>query len=230
MARDVASPATDEGPGARKHGVLSFFKELPVLIALALGIALLVKALLVQAFFIPSASMEPTLLIGDRVLVSKLSYRIGDPDRGDVVVFKDPYEEQRCPKNPPPGVAQPEECSKGVLRKAYEWFAELFGLPTGETKDYIKRVAALPGETVEMRDGDVYIDGKKIDFPHTAREGPQKDSVNVAPYRVPEGEYYVLGDNRGNSSDSRIFKSISRKKIVGKAFVLLWPPNRFSGL
>lgn len=247
MAREVASPVLESQGEGKKRGVVSFFKELPVLVALALGIALVIKALLIQAFFIPSQSMEPTLHVGDRVLVNKLTYRFHAPRRGDVVVFKDPYGELRCPKNPEPGVTLSPECNKPVLRKAYEWFAELFGLPTGETKDYIKRIAALPGETIQMENGEVWVcgkpnctpfnsetkqavDGRKIYFRATPEEGPQADNYTMPPFRVPEGNYYVLGDNRGNSSDSRVFKSITRGKIIGKAFVLLWPPNRFNGL
>jgi signal peptidase I len=90
--QDVYAPASAEGPKLKRgRGVFRFLKELPVLIAIALGIALLIKAFLIQAFYIPSASMEPTLDIGDRVLVNKLSYRLGDPRRGDVIVFRDPY-------------------------------------------------------------------------------------------------------------------------------------------
>jgi signal peptidase I len=237
--QDVATPAAE--PKKREsHSALRFFKELPVLIALALGIALLIKAFLVQAFYIPSASMEPTLTQGDRVLVNKLSYRFGDPKRGDVIVFKDPY--------PNPCKEQPEApgCNESVPRKALNWFAEVFGLPTGTTRDFIKRIVALPGETVALAGGNVYVcdepgcqpvdgngkpkDGHIVDFPHTADEGPQKDDDSFPKFTVPEDEYFVLGDNRANSSDSRSFKGIAREEIIGKAFVLIWPPTRFGGL
>jgi signal peptidase I len=236
VAREVQSPIVEDAPGAKKRPILTFFKELPVLVALALGIALLIKALLIQAFFIPSASMEPTLRVGDRVLVNKLTYRFHEPRRGDVIVFKDPYGEIRCPPNRP---SPNPECHKSAIRRTYDWFAELFGLPTGETKDYIKRIVARPNETLAMQDGDVYVCTcadpvadvhNRVDFAHTTEKGPQKDNYSMPPFHVPADNYYVLGDNRGNSSDSRIFKAISRRKIIGKAFVLLWPPNRFSGL
>lgn len=214
-----------------------------MLVALALGIALLIKAFLVQAFYIPSASMEPTLHIGDRVLVNKLSYRFGAPQRGDVVVFHDPYPD---PCEARDGEAAPAGCERGFGRKALDWFAEVFGLPTADTRDFIKRIVALPGETVQIQEGQVYVcgkpscipinldgtpkDGRKIDFEHTSDEGPQNDRDNVPAFPVPEGQYYVLGDNRGNSSDSRNFKGIDRDSIIGKAFVVVWPPNRFGGL
>jgi signal peptidase I len=237
--QDVATPAPE--PAKRERpSALRFFKELPVLIVLALGIALLIKAFLVQAFYIPSASMEPTLTQGDRVLVNKLSYRLGDPKRGDVIVFKDPYPDP-CDDNPDaPG------CDEGIGRKALNWFAEVFGLPTGDTRDFIKRIVAMPGETVAMTDGKVYVcdqpgcapvdrkgnpkDGRLIDFPHTADEGPQADDDTVPAFTVPDGQYYVLGDNRANSSDSRTFHGIDADDVIGKAFVLIWPPTRFSGL
>ncbi len=237
---DEAAPASDQPKSRAGRSALRFFKELPVLIALALGIALLIKAFLVQAFYIPSASMEPTLREGDRVLVNKLSYRLGDPKRGDVIVFKDPYPD---PCDDTPGAAG---CEESVPRKALNWFAEVFGLPTGDTRDFIKRIVALPGETVALNNGNVFVcnkpgcvpvdkngkarDGHLIDFPHTADEGPQADDDTFPAFVVPQDEYFVLGDNRANSSDSRSFKGIERDDIIGKAFVLIWPPTRFSGL
>jgi signal peptidase I len=237
---DVATPASDEPKERAGRSAWRFLKELPVLIALALGIALLIKAFLVQAFYIPSASMEPTLTEGDRVLVNKLSYRFGEPKRGDVVVFKDPYPD---PCDDTPNVAG---CNESIPRKALNWFAEVFGLPTGDTRDFIKRIVALPGETVALDDGNVYVcdepgcipvdkngkaqDGRLIDFPNTTDEGPQKDDDTYAAFVVPQDQYFVLGDNRANSSDSRSFKGIAREDIIGKAFVLIWPPTRFGGL
>ena len=237
---DVAEPAPAQTKDGAGRSALRFFKELPVLVILALGIALVIKAFLVQAFYIPSASMEPTLTEGDRVLVNKLSYRFGDPKRGDVIVFKDPYPDP-CDDTPnAPG------CSESFPRKALNWFAEVFGLPTGDTRDFIKRIVALPGETVAMSDGDVYVcnkpgcvpvtkdgkakDGRLIDFPHTSEEGPQSDDDTFPAFVVPQDEYFVLGDNRANSSDSRSFKAIAREDVIGKAFVLIWPPTRFGGL
>jgi signal peptidase I len=240
---EVIIPAPEQTPASTRRSVLRFFKELPVLVALALGIALLIKAFLVQAFYIPSASMEPTLTQGDRVLVNKLSYRFGEPKRGDVIVFHDPYPD---PCETTDGEAAPAGCERGFGRRALDWFAEVFGLPTADTRDFIKRIVALPGETVQIENGEVYVcsepdcvplgpngrpkDGRKITFDSSADKGPRLDRDNVPAYPVPEDQYYVMGDNRGNSSDSRNFRGIDRGKIIGKAFVVVWPPNRFGGL
>jgi len=228
VAREVVAPVSEDPEGdTPKRGVLAFFKELPVLIALALGIALLIKAFLVQAFFIPSASMEPTLQVGDRVLVNKLTYRFREPKRDDVIVFRDPYGD---PCQAGPDSTPPPSCERNAFQGAWAWFAELFGLPTDHTRDFIKRIVALPGESIELRDGQVYVDGELVEFESDSKTGPQNDDYNMPPFEVPEDSFYVLGDNRANSSDSRTFRAISRDSIVGKAFVVVWPPNRFKGL
>jgi len=223
------TPVEETQPGG-KRGVVSFFKELPVLVALALGIALVIKAFLIQAFFIPSASMEPTLEIRDRVLVNKLTYRFHEPERGDVIVFHEPAGDP-CARAVPQEML-PEECRRNAVQKTRDWFAELFGIPTGDiaNKDYIKRIVALPGETFEMREGVIYINGEKTDFPSSKDEGPQLDKTDWTPVTIEPDHYFVMGDNRGNSSDSRVFGPIHRDKVVGKAFVIIWPPTRFSGL
>lgn len=244
MARgDVLTEAEQEQPEEPQGSVLSFFKELPVLVALALGIALIIKAFFVQAFYIPSASMEPTLQIGDRVLVNKLGTRFGDPDRGDVVVFRDPHGDP-CAETGE-GIPRPARCDRNVFEGVLVWFGELFGLPTGETRDFIKRVVALPGETVAMNDGVIYVcdspceplapdgtpkDGEPVDLPSDAGNGPVQDADDMEAVEVGEDEFFLLGDNRANSSDSRVFGPVDEEKIVGKAFVLVWPPARFSGL
>jgi signal peptidase I len=236
----IAAPA--EEPKNERNSALRFLKELPVLIVLALAIALLIKAFLVQAFYIPSASMEPTLTQGDRVLVNKLSYRFGDPKRGDVIVFRDPYPDPCRGRNR----STQAQCNRSFPRRALNWFAEAFGLPTGDTRDFIKRIAALPGETIAMHNGNVYVcsdpecvpidkegepeDGELVDFPNSDEKGPHKDNADLPAFVVPDDEYFVLGDNRANSSDSRTFKGIERDEVVGKAFVLVWPPTRFTGL
>lgn len=244
MARgDVLTEAEQEQPGEPEGGVLSFFKELPVLIAMALGIALVIKAFLVQAFFIPSASMEPTLEIGDRVLVNKLSTRFGEPERGDVVVFRDPHGDPCAERGD--DLPRPARCDRSFFEGVLGWFGELFGLPTGQTRDFIKRVVGLPGETIALDDGDVYVcdtpceplapdgsprDGEPVDIPSSEGNGPVEDTDDMDAVEIGPGEIFVLGDNRANSSDSRVFGPVDEDKVVGRAFVVVWPPARFAGL
>jgi signal peptidase I len=245
IAPPQSGPPIEPGPrdvppeDRSKAELLRFFGELPVLIALALGIALLIKAFLVQPFYIEQESMEPTLHPSERVLVSKLNYRFGDPARGDVVIFHNPR--NPCDRNPDAPV-----CSPSLPRRMFDWIIQTFGLPTGSSDDLVKRIVALPGETVAMRDGEVYIcqtpgckplnpdgspkDGLVVAFAHTEVKGPQRDHDDIDALTVPEDQYYVLGDNRDGSVDSRVFGTVPRKDFVGKVVVLLWPPTRWQGL
>ncbi len=156
--------------------------EWVAIIAAAVLVAFLVKTFLVQAFYIPSTSMLRTLEEDDRVLVNKLSYRLHDVNRGDIVVFKR---------------ARGQE---------------------GAVKDLIKRVVALPGETVEGRDGAVYVDGEPLAEPYVSSATQPFDRRTI-----PPGHVWVMGDNRTNSTDSRVFGSIPESRIVGRAFIRVWP-------
>jgi signal peptidase I len=153
-----------------------------------IAIALLVEAFLIQAFWIPSPSMEPTLDVGDRVLVNKLSYNFHDVHRGDVVVFERP-----------PGASTGEN---------------------GEIKDLIKRVIAVGGDTIEAKDGEVYVNGERIDEDYLE---PGTPTDNLPLETIPEGHVFVMGDNRPNSEDSRIFGPIDEDVIVGRAFIRVLP-------
>lgn len=208
-----------EGPGKEKPH-RSFFAELPVLIIIAFVLALVMKTFLVQAFYIPSSSMEPTLEVGDRVLVNKLSFRFREPRRGEIVVFTE--------HNGP--VATPSE---NPVRRLLDSLSSGLGFARSNERDFIKRIVGLPGETVEVRDGTVYIDGEPI------AEAPQseggylsaRDLQPFGPYTVPEGEYFMMGDNRPNSADSRYsMGTIPREDIIGRAFVVIWPLGRLDTL
>jgi signal peptidase I len=188
---------------------MAFLKELPFLIVGALIVAVLVKTFLIQVFWIPSGSMEETLDIGDRVIVSKVSYRLGDPGRGDVVVFEpETFEEE------------------SILTKVSRNLLESVGLRTPES-DLIKRVIGLPGETVEIRDSTVLINGFPLREPYLAADLRMRDE---GPWEVPAGHYFVMGDNRNSSNDSRRFGAIDGDRIVGKAFSVVWPPSHWGGL
>jgi signal peptidase I len=173
--------------------------EWTILIGSALVIALLIKTFLFQAFYIPSESMRPTLNVGDRVLVNKLSYRVHEVNRGDIVVFETPPNAKDA---------------------------------NGRIKDLVKRVVALPGETLETRDGLVYINGRQLEEPYirdgalTCKNGgPQTAATceDFEPRTVPSADVFVMGDNRTASKDSRSFGPITEDSIVGRVFVRIWP-------
>jgi signal peptidase I len=159
--------------------------------------------------------MEPTLEMGDRVLVEKVRYRFGSPSRGDVVVFERGF------------VAGSTETNEPFWTDVANAFRGLFGLPTGSQQDFIKRVVAVGGDDVEGRGGKVVVNGKEIDEPYLA-EGTQTPAFPAT--HVPEGSVFVMGDNRANSEDSRTFGPVPVSRIVGHAFVLVWPPSNLGTL
>ena len=190
----------------------SFWRELPFLIIVALVLAVLIKTFVVQAFFIPSGSMLETLQIDDRVLVSKLSYVWGGPERGDVIVFDDPR-----------GVpTDPESLGGRVWRN----LAESIGIRTPQS-EFIKRVIGVGGDRIEGRDGLVFVNGESVLEPYLPRG---VTTYEFGPIVVPGGELFVMGDNRDDSIDSRSFGTIPESEVVGRAFVVMWPPTRWAGL
>ena len=147
-------------------------------------LSLVIITFVVQAFYIPSGSMEPTLMVNDRILVAKFLYRFEPVARGDVIVFRYPLNPQR---------------------------------------DFVKRVMGLPGDRAQLKEGVVYINGQRIsEKGYTIKP----DFGNYGPVVVPTGDYFVLGDNRNNSEDSRFFGYVPRANIIGKAIFIYWPPQR----
>jgi signal peptidase I len=180
------APAEEStGRKAKKSSRRKQGYEWLILVAASLAVALFVRGFLIQAFYIPSESMIPTLVKNDRVLVNKLSYKLHDVHRGDIVVFK-----------APPGAA------------------------TAQVKDLIKRVVGLPGETIEGRNGSIFINGNPLDEPYLP---PDVRSRDFPPEKVPQHKIYVLGDNRQDSRDSTFFHAVDEDAIVGRAFVKIWP-------
>ena len=163
----------------------------PILIGLVLVV--LLHAFVVQTYSIPSGSMEPTLQVGDRIAVNKLSYDFHRVHRGDIIVFRRP---------------PAEHCQAGVT------FADL-----------VKRVIGLPGETISSSNGQVLINGRPLAEPWL----PPNDPLGkpIAPITLPPHEYYVLGDNRADSCDSRYWGPVARNLIVGKVDLRFWPLSRF---
>ncbi len=191
-----------------------WFKEIVILGLIAILTAVLLTNYVVQAFFIPSESMEDTLVKDDRVLVNKLVYKFREPQPGDIVVFTSPD------KNT---VAEPQS---GPIGEVMNEAAQGLGLRSS-IQDLIKRVIAVEGQTIEVKIGSVFVDGKQIDEPYRKDFLPMPD---FPPTEVPEGTVFVMGDNRFQSHDSRGFGPVAKDTIVGKGFALIWPVTRFAWL
>lgn len=223
LAHDDDEAAGRPGKGPKKPR--SFWKELPLLIGIALVLALLIKTFLVQAFSIPSESMMNTLQRGDRVLVDKLTPWFGsEPERGEVVVFHDPGGWLEGQKTPEPNVVQK--------------FLSFIGLmPSAEEKDLIKRVIAVGGDTVSCKEGGkVVLNGKALDETAYLAPGSVPCQDSFGPIKVPEGRIWVMGDNRQNSLDSRFHQqlpgggTVANDQVVGRAVVIAWPVTRWATL
>ncbi|HSJ82398.1 MAG TPA: signal peptidase I [Acidimicrobiia bacterium] len=204
MEEDQA-PVAPEEPRRR-----SFIAELPGLLLTALVIAVVIKTFLLQPFWIPSESMLPTIEVNDRVMVNKLAYRWGEPQRGDVVVFRDPRIEETA-----------ESIPEAVIRSVLE----AVGIRTRGDEDLIKRVVGLPGETIEVRNNQVVVDGSPLDESYL----PDVFMPDEPPITVGDAEVFVMGDNRDASFDSRRFGPIALDDLVGEAFVTIWPISHFGG-
>jgi signal peptidase I len=200
-------------PEEERSTVLLVVRELVVLVVTALVIAVVVKSFVAQAFFIPSGSMLPQLQVDDRVVVSKISYRLHDPRRGDIVVF-----------DAPGGKAKDDS---PLPARVVRSIGQSIGLAAPSTDEYIKRVVALPGERVEGHGGKVLVDGRELVEPYLAAGTTTSDFTAVV---VPPETVWVMGDNRSNSADSRIFGPVPRSTVVGRAFARVWPIGHTSFL
>jgi signal peptidase I len=227
VARDdvPADPTGPSEPPASVRPRRSWSSELLVLVGVALALTLVVRLLVVQAFYIPSGSMEPTLHVGDRVLVSKLSYRLGDPARGDVVVFDGR------------GSFAPSDAGAGgdgVLSRLGRSVGAFLGVAPSE-RDFVKRVVGLPGDHVVCCDarGRLTVNDRPVDepylYPGDAASGQGFDVV------VPRDRLWVMGDHRSDSADSRAHLgdpgggTVPLDRVIGKVLVRFWPPGRLGG-
>ncbi len=190
MSATVTQEPMSPAPRRRSHKGLI---EWAVIVVVALLAAFLIKTFVVEAYYIPSPSMSPTIKTGDRLLVNKLAYDFGGVHRGDIVVFTRPPSD-----------------------------------PEVTIKDLIKRVIGLPGETISSGlDGAILIDGHAIAQPWLTPDAKAHPGPSIATMRIPAGEYFVMGDYRGDSYDSRFFGPIRGSSIVGQAFVRIWPVGRW---
>ena len=189
--------------------------ELPLLLAIALVVAFVLRSFVVQVFYIPSSSMVPTLEIDDRIVVEKLSYRVREPVRGDVVVFA--------------GATRTDAADddRAVLDRAIEAVGRFVGILPPDPSDLVKRVIGLPGDEVSIVDGLLHIDGVPLGEPYLA--GPV--ASNYGPVVVPDGTLFFLGDNRRNSADSRGgLGFVERDRVIGRAVAVVWPFGNASSL
>jgi signal peptidase I len=196
--------------------------ELVVIVALALGLALAIQRWVVKPYQIPSGSMEPTLDVGQRVLVNRFIYSFHDPKAGDIVVF-----------HPPAGAESAHEC--GVLYKKQEPLeaGEPCPKPTAKesSQTFIKRVVAVPGDTLSIKKGHPVVNGvEKTDEPYTRPCGEGYECNLPKTITIPPGYYFMMGDNRGESDDSRYWGPVPKSWIIGEAFFTYWPPDRIGTL
>jgi len=190
--------------------------ELIFIVAVALSLALAVQAYAVKPYRIPSRSMEPTLTVGDRVLVNRAAHRLGaEPKIGDIVVF-----------HPPAGAdAEPAACGSERTGESTPAPCER---PTAEPSEqtFIKRVVALGGDTVALRDGHVVRNGRRAAEPFAAHCGHGGDCDYPRAITVPRGHVFLLGDNRAGSLDSRYWGPVPVAWVIGEAVAEYWPPRR----
>jgi signal peptidase I len=184
--------------------------ELVVIVAIALGLALGIQAFLVKPYRIPSLSMYPTLEQGQRVLVNRFGNNFGDPHIGDVTVFHPPAGATsdagpKCVARHPEGTACPE------------------GTPEKSDTNFIKRIVAGPGDTLAVSDGHVILNGKRQREPFAQPCGGGEGCDLTKPITIPKDNYFMMGDNRGESDDSRFWGPVPRKWIIGNAFATYWP-------
>jgi signal peptidase I len=188
--------------------------ELVTIVAVALGLALGIQAFLVKPFRIPSESMEPTLDVGQRVLVNRLGTRLGTPSRGDVMVFKPP-------KGADDNVCGARHSSESSCPR-----------PTSQrsSTNFIKRVVAVGGDRVKIIDGRVILNGHRTKEPFIRPDSSCGICNLPREIKIPKGYFFMMGDNRGESADSREWGPVPKKWMIGKAFVTYWPPGRIGTL
>ncbi|WP_165845738.1 signal peptidase I [Streptacidiphilus pinicola] len=219
------------GRGSKAKKQRSFWKELPILVIVALALALLIKTFLVQAFSIPSGSMENTLQIGDRVLVDKLTPNFGSkPSRGEVVVFHDPSDWLA-------GEPGEQPSSNGFVRGFQDVLSWIGLMPSVNEKDLIKRVIAVGGDTISCKGtGPVYVNGKALNEPYLYPGSTPCGDKNIPTFKVPADSIYVMGDHRQDSLDSRYHAdepgggSVPDSKVIGRAIVVAWPISHWKTL
>jgi len=195
----------------KKSGVASLI-ELVVIVIVAIGLAFAIQAFLIKPYRIPSESMEPTLNVGQRVLVNRIGNSFNDPEIGEILVFHPPKgsESNTCGAEPKEGQPCP------------------LPTPTSSDLNFIKRVVAGPGDTLSIQDGHVILNGKPQEEKFIRPCDSGEECTFPVPITIPPGHWFMMGDNRGQSDDSRFWGPVPKKWIIGGAFATYWPPDRIN--
>jgi signal peptidase I len=214
-AQDEDREDTKNGEKRSAGGsLLEFF----LIVAVALGLALGIQAFLVKPFRIPSGSMEPTLDIGQRVLVSRVNYHVGEPDRGEVVVFK------------PPAGADNNECGVPNFEPSSRNQSCPKPTPGRSDQNFIKRIVAVGGDRIRIERGRVILNGKPTKEPFINPSENCQICNLPKEITIPKDHFFMMGDNRGESADSREWGPVPEDQLVGQAFFTYWPPKRIGTL
>ncbi|MGA9285642.1 MAG: signal peptidase I [Solirubrobacteraceae bacterium] len=223
-----ADPASAKGAGRKRAGGMSgsgpggevpksktnSVVELIVIVLVAIGLALAIQAWIVKPYRIPSGSMEPTLKVGQRVLVNRIGMHFGEPHVGEIVVFHPPKDAEQQICGPAPHMVTPG----GAACDSPE--------PQEASVNFIKRIVAGPGDTLYIKEGHAYVNGKREkDSYINPCEGGSECNFPT-PIKIPAGHWFMMGDNRGESDDSRFWGPVPRSWIIGGAFATYWPPDR----
>ena len=209
-AGGVPGAGSRDVPKSKTNSVV----ELVVIVLVAIGLALAIQAWIVKPYRIPSGSMEPTLKVGQRVLVNRIGMHFGAPHVGEIVVFHPPKDAEQQICGPAPHMVTPggAACDSPELQEA--------------SVNFIKRIVAGPGDTLYIKEGHAYVNGKREkDSYINPCEGGSECNFPT-PIKIPAGHWFMMGDNRGESDDSRFWGPVPTSWIIGGAFATYWPPDR----
>lgn len=181
-------------PAIAEKSLWNQIRENIIILAIALGLSLLIRTFVAEPRYIPSDSMFPTLEIGDRLVIEKVSYYLDSPQLGDIIVFTPP--------------------------------SQLQEIGYGADQAFIKRIIGIPGQTIEVKNGRVYIDNQ----PQVERYIAEEPHYQLPAVKVPENSYFVMGDNRNDSNDSHVWGFLPQENIIGRAIFRFWPIERFGGV